>query len=473
LLQALDCVPEASGSNQAELPWIELGERRRGLLFRHLGSSGSSMRAVAETLSGGQVLAPRTGHLADWADIVSGRSTVLDYNDVICQVLRAGYPLLYDFTQTETTAMDRGDTLFLPGSLVDGGIRTPLPTFHWRDGAFRRHDRESPLFLPYVETAYEGTRLPLARLHRLRNEQSVPLRVDHHSALCLRNERQVRELLLTLVHAAGDDDRLLGQVLDRVVHRAGHLERAPVRKAGSGFRSGDRYYPTAESLVDASLLSARAAQTDDDLGQFLRDAPTTVPLASVDVVALIHAFLRTHLVDPDGRSDEPIDVHVHWGALAMAGYPPKRRGYFAKRANSVRWMYDAVVRELPWTRPVVFVMAPAAPYLLWVPEDRQRDRELLALLLRRVRTAIEPWPNRMDRCSPVVQQVVEQWAEGEGGAVSTALRRQFGWTDRTSPTGAELPAVPLVEPAGFSELTMAQACLVAGAVLKVLGGEQP
>jgi hypothetical protein len=374
----------ASSRAVLPMPAGPLRERRRGLLFRHLGTSGSSLRGVAETLSDGRILAPRTGHLADWADIVSGRSTVLDYNDVICKVLRVGRPLLYDFTQTETTAMDRGDTLFLPGSLVEGGIRTPLPTFHWRDGAFHPHDRGSPLFLPYVETAHEGTRLPLTRLHRLRNSERVPLPVDHHSALCLRNEQRVRELLLALVGGAVDD-RALGQVLDRVVHRNGHLEQAPVSQSGSGFRAGDAYYPTAESLVDA------------------------------------------------------VDV--------------RRRG--------------------PWARPVVFLMAPAAPYLLWVPETRHQDRDLVALLLHRVTRAIAAWPDRMDRCTPVVGQVVEQWATEEGRAVSTAFRRQFGWADRTSPAGVELPAADLVEPAGFSELTMAQACLVVGAVVKVLGGEQP
>jgi hypothetical protein len=118
-------------------------------------------------------------------------------------------------------------------------------------------------------------------------------------------------------------------------------------------------------------------------------------------------------------------------------------------------------------------MAPAAPYLLWVPETRHQDRDLVALLLHRVTRVIAAWPDRMDRCTPVVGQMVEQWATEEGRAVSTAFRRQFGWADRTSPAGVELPAADLVEPAGFSELTMAQACLVVGAVVKVLGGEQP
>ncbi len=247
------------------------------------------------------------------------------------------------------------------------------------------------------------------------------------------------------------------------------MDRVPVRRARPGYRAGDAYYPTAESLVEASQISGHAAQTEGELEPFLRQTPDTAPLPSVDVVALLHAFLGTHRRDPVSAPDHPVDVHVHWGALAMAGCPPKRRGYFMKRANSVRWMYDAVVRDLPWASPVAFVMAPIAPYLLWAPETRMADIELLGALIGRVNAATSRWPHRIDRCTPIVGQEVARWLAAEGAAVSGALRQQFGWADRTSPTGAELPVADLVAPAGFTELTMAQACLLVGAIMRELG----
>ncbi|ROO86420.1 hypothetical protein EDD29_3987 [Actinocorallia herbida] len=445
------------GDASTRADWAALTTRSRGLAWRHLGRSDLPLGAAVETLRAAPGSPPRTGHAADWGDIWSGRSTMLDYNAVVCRDLRAGRPLLYDFTQTETAALDGGDTLFLPGSLVRGGIRETLPLLRWKGGGFVPHDRAEPLFLPLVKTRWNGTELPLLHLHRTRERAPVP--IEYHSDLWARHRHRVTRILTTLVERA-PDDRALAQVFSRAARRDGRVVRAPLVRDGRGFRMGDTWYGSAADVARTALLAVDAATATDDFDAVMRALPEAVPLAGVDVVALTYAVLGAHR--PEGRpaGDGRPDVHVQWGALAMAGHPPGSKGYFARHAPKAAWMYDALVESLPWVSPVMFVIAPVAPFLLWAPDRDGADLAALEDLLARVRgrAAAVSAPARL---APEVRRTVAAWTADR--PLSTALRDRLAWRSRLS--AAPLPEAKLREPAGLAALSVAQACLTVDSLI--------
>jgi Family of unknown function (DUF6025) len=440
-----------------------LAARRHGLAWRHLGRSSLPMAALPRVLHAAPGCPPRTGHLADWQDIWHGCSGVLDYNTVISKMLGIGYPLLYDFIQTETAALDQGDTLYLPGSLLCGGIREVLELEHWRRGRFTRCDRSGPLFMPYVQARTGDRRLPLAELHRERARAALPPDVlDFHAALWSRQRRLLAEILITLVDRA-PDDHALGQLFDRVACLDGRVMRSPAHRDGDRFRAGDASYDSAEALVAASLLPLAAAARSGGLAEVMAELPASVPLASVDAVALSYALLGAHRPGRQPAGNGEPDLHLQWGALAMAGCPPGSRGYFARHAGQVRWMYDAAVHGLAWVSPVVFVIAPAAPYFLWLPDTDEEDLQSLGVLLRRVRAQCPPGDDLLAAAAPRVRRLVSEWRAER--VLSPGLRRRLRWRDRVAPGPAPLPPATLAAPPGFGDLTVSQACLVVSALI--------
>jgi hypothetical protein len=446
--------------------WSDLRQGRSHFTAWHLGRTQIPMGALTASLAALPLTPIRTGHLADWSDIGSGRSTVLDYNLVVCRTPGLARPLLYDFNQTEDASLASGDTLFLPGSLVEAGRRSKLPLRHWSPAGIQEHDGSGSLFVPYVETEWDGERLALTELHRRRMRRHFP-EAEFHSDLLVREEERVAEVLHALLRAAGTDTRALSGVFDRVAHRDGRMERVRLSREAAGYRLGPVTYPTADALVAASMLPARVASTAE---RFSRETPPPAhaPLLSVDAVALLYAVLGTHRAPVQPPVCGDFDVHVQWGALAMGGYPPQRRGYFFSGVKKTRWMYEAVVRDVSWAVPLLFVIAPTAPYLLWPSSREPRDTALVEALLARVRTAIAAWPERVDRTVPEIQRVVGEWLDAEGAEVSPAFRRQIMWGDRLSPDGTPLAPGRPVEPDGFASLTMSQACQVIGALVEAV-----
>jgi hypothetical protein len=446
------------------VPWQALGDGQQEFAWQHLGRSAGLVGDVLGTLSALPMTAPRTGHLADWSDIYAGRSSVLDYNLIICGKDRLGSPLLYDFNQTENLGLSSGDTLFLPGSLVTGGVRRGLPLRCWEAGRMRPHDRSTSLFVPYVETDNDGETLPLASL--LRRFAAGPSgEAGFHSDFLLRERERASELLTVLVKAAGADERALTQIFDRVVHRDGRVERAPLRRSGHRYLLDGCTYPSAEDMVEASFLPARVAQAESRLGDVLAEVPETVPLLSVDLVVLLYAVLGSHRGPGQPALCGSFDAHFQWGALAMAGYPPHRAGYFSRRVKKCRALYETAVRELSWTAPLLLVMVPAAPFLLWPSSREPRDTELIGDLVSRALKVTARQPGPADGAARTDETAMRWWAD-KGSQLSPAFRQQLNWTSRLSPSGDQLPPGEPRKPANFDHLTMSQACRVVGTLIK-------
>jgi hypothetical protein len=333
----------------------------------------------------------------------------------------------------------------------------------------RLHDRATPLFLPYAETEYEGIRTPLTRLHRELLAELPAYDADLHSALVLRERRKVAEVLVVLLAAAADDERALSRVFDRVAYRDGRVERVTLRRADHGYALGPVRYRSAAALVEDSFIPAQVAQEPGPLGAVLAQVPEAVPLVSIDVVVLLYAVLKTHRREPAADVDPGrVDVHVQWGALAMAGAPPRRRGYFAGRVSKARAMYEAVVRELDWASPLLFILAPIAPFLLWPSSNSPGDLAPVERLIARTLAVVEPRPEQIDRLGPAIRDIVGTWLGEYRSELTPAFARRLLWADRRSPSGSELPAGRPVEPARFGELTAGQACLLVGTLIKAL-----
>lgn len=445
----------------------ELARGGRGFAWRHLASGAAPIAAVVDALRRSDICPPRTGHLSDWHDIWNGCSTVLDYNAVLCRQLGVGYPLLFDFTQCETDGGDGGDTLFQPGALFRNGRRMPLRLRCCDGSRMVSYGRSRPAFVPYLEAAWEGEWVSLGRLHH-RRAAAVIDTVDTYSQVIKRSESRVRELLTCLLEEA-PNDHAVGMIFDRLVHRDGTVTRAKGRRYGSGFQLGEQHYPDAAALVDASLTPFQVATSADRLATLLPDLPIA-PLASIDVVTLCMAVLGTHRPSGAGWGNGP-DVHVHWGALAMAGAPPLRRGYFAGRVRRARWMYEAAVANLPWVRPIVFVLAPTAPFFLWLPEAAKSERMALGELLHQVHRVVEGTAASDQRSLPVVRGLINEWVEK--GALTMTLRSRLSWQDRSSPDGTELAPSRLVPPDGIGQVPVSTACLLVGLLTEEVAKHHP
>lgn len=111
---------------------------------------------------------------------------------------------------------------------------------------------------------------------------------------------------------------------------------------------------------------------------------------SLQLTNVLFALLDTHHPDtPAGAPESPFITHLHWGARAMAGCPPRRGGYLSRRSTvrSLRALTDPLVRHFDEANPTAFVLLPAQAFMLCPPSTSPDDTEALAELFRSVRAA--------------------------------------------------------------------------------------
>lgn len=111
---------------------------------------------------------PRTGHIGNWGEISKGYAGTLDYNKLICQEQDIGYPLIYNFNQTENKCLSSGDTVYLPGSIISDGNRKLLPIHTWNGNYFINRNRENSYFSPFVLTEFDGQKESLITVQKKR-----------------------------------------------------------------------------------------------------------------------------------------------------------------------------------------------------------------------------------------------------------------------------------------------------------------
>ena len=419
---------------------------------------------------------PRTGHIGNWGNIAWGRAGAMDFNKAICAP-GYGYPLIYGFTQTETDEQHLGDWGYLPGSLIDGDVRTRLPLHAWDGTEFAPCSRERPLFTPFVQAELAGGLHALSDVHRQRMRLHRQFRFEFEQALIARHEATVRPLLMALVDEARHRENSRRALQDLISHAAaidGTVTRGDLVVDGKGFKLVDCYYPSTNALVEHAMVPFRAVahprQFMDSIGSY----PWRLPVVSNTVISVLSALLNTHTPDAGAQrsgTSAPLIPHLHWGGRDMAGYPPRRKGYLLEdtRIRSMKRICTTLVGAFADVQPVCFVLLPAAVFMLCPASANPRDAELLAKLFQKVRE-VAPVAAGAAGAS-CLQQAIEDataaWCDENAVALSPYFLERFGPRRGGLPSG-DLPASSEpVEPEGFRELTLRQASMIVGALFEI------
>ena len=399
------------------------------------------------------LLPPRTGHLGNWEDIALGRSGPMDFNTAICGG-GYGYPLIYGFTRTEADS-EGGDEAYQPGALIEQGKRHTLPLYTWDGQGFILRDRSRPLFCPLTQAEVDGELVPLAELH-WRRMLAIPggLRFKQWAQVLVDNGPLVIDMLSLLIEQA-DGQLKKGTRLSELISHAARLDgevvRTEVQQAGTGYVLEGHRYSSARELAAAALLTVRTLVEPRWFFGQLNEVPPVLPVMSLQLTNVLFAILDTH--HPDGladRPESPFITHLHWGARAMAGCPPRRTGYLARRSTvrSLRAITAPLVEHFGEANPVSFVLLPAQVFTLCPPSTSPGDTEVLADLFK---TVLAAGPGHS-------YETTTAWLSTQSDRLSEYVRSRFK-VDSGVPSDGTLrdPAVP-VEPEGFRELTFRQAC---------------
>lgn len=411
-----------------------------------------------------ELLPPRTGHLGNWEDIALGRSGPMDFNTAICGS-GYGYPLIYGFTRTEADT-EGGDETYQPGSLIDQGRRRTLPLYTWDGQGFARRDRSRPLFCPLTQTEVDGELVPLVEVHWRRMLAIPGYPFKQWATTLVDNGPLVVDMLTLLIDQADPTARKgtrLQELIRQSVRLDGEVGRCEVVRDGAGFVIDGHRFPSARALAEAVLLTVRAlAEPRWFFGQ-IRELPPVLPVMSLQLSTVLWGLLDTHHPDrPAGSAPEsPFVTHLHWGARAMAGCPPRRGGYLVRKSTvrSLRAITAPLVEHFDEANPLAFVLLPAQAFMLCPSSTSPGDPELLAGLFKDV---LAGGPDRAYDTSL-------GWLSSHGERLSDYLRGRFKADSGVRVGGTPRdPGVP-VEPQGFRDLTFRQACSVVAAFEEALG----
>ena len=439
----------------------------------HMGESDLPIGSLLDLIRTDAALCPpRTGHIGNWGNIGLGRAGAMDFNKAICAP-GYGYPLLYCFTQTEAETPRQGDWGYLPGSLVDGDVRTPLRLHVWDGTEFAPCGHAVPRFTPFVQAELDGGLRPLTEVHARRLQPMGPIPFKLEQAIFAEHEATLRPLLTVLIDEARSRDnprRALQDLISHCVALDGTLTRCDLALDGRGYKLGETYYPSTGALVEHVLVPFRAVARPRQFMAEIARLPAQLPLASNLLIAVLSAILETHLpggVLPASRVIGPINPHLHWGGRDMAGYPPRNRGYLLEdtKLRSLKRMCATLVANFPTVQPLCFVLLPATVFMLCSTTAHPGDADLLANLFKQVQSVAND--TGAGNAARGIETVTRAWHEIEGVKLSAYFHDRFG-PRRGGLLAGDLPAVSdPIEPAGFRELTLRQASAIVGALYQI------
>jgi len=440
----------------------QLATGERSFAAVHLGTTGTSIGTVLDLIDADPTLRPpRTGHLGNWTDIAHARGGPMDFNAAIC-ASGYGYPLVYGFTRTEAVEPG-GDDVYLPGSLVDAGTRRPLPLYTWDGSSFALRDRSQPLLCPLVHADVDGTLMPLVGVHWQRIKRVPGFAFEQWASVLADNADLVTDVLCLLLERAEAQRRsqAFDEIISHSVRLDGTVERCDLRPDGKSFILDGHRFASALEVAQAAMLLVTAL---DDASTFfggIAGLPPVLPVIALQLTNVLFGMLQTHRTPGERDTPEdPFTTHLHWGARAMAGCPPRRSGYLTRRSTirSLRALADPLVEYFPQLRRLCFVLMPAQAFMLCPPSSEPDDVALLAELFGRLR----------DRPDDDTQRLTADWLGERGSALSAYVRDRFRPGVGLPVDGLARPAASSVEPQGFRDLSFRQASAVVATFEEVL-----
>jgi|GEM_PF-1448635 len=481
LLEALDLIGDGQPGEKISWARVEdFAERRCAFDWLHLGQTDLAIGRLLDVVAAHpHLLPPRSGHMGNWEAIATGRAGAMDFNR--CAATRGrGYPLVYAFNQTEDATLTLGDCVYLPGSLIRDGQRIELPLHTWDGNAFALRDRSEALFTPFVRSHDGGALEPLTRIHARRMAALTEFRFGLEPDMLMRDEPTLRAVLATLIEdaAAQPNARIaLQELFGRQAGLDGSVSREDMFRNDGIYSMNGTTYGTLEQTVDAAILPLLAVAAPERFDAMIASLPARVPVVATPLIQMLCGLFSTHYPDsPIERATmtQPFNPHFHWGARDMAGYPPVHNGYFARssRAKSAAKICGAVLRNFSQIDPLLFILMPVTIFMLCPTTAHEGDHALVASLIARVRK------HSADAADPAqamaqVQAVVYAWLAEVEGRISpyfiTRFERRSGVLHKARPPAYSEP----VEPAGFRDMSLRQACMTVGALMVALNPDTP
>jgi Family of unknown function (DUF6025) len=454
----------------------DFAERRSSFDAIHLGTTDIPVGRLMEVLLDAVPLRPpRTGHLGNWEDISRGRAGPMDFNQTIC-ARKLGYPLIYCFNQTEDESLSSGDSIYLPGSIVENGQRYILPLSTWNGRRFERRTRKLPLFVPLVWTEFQDQLLPLTRLHWQRMQTVKQFEFQLEAQLIYDHRDQILPMLVALIDEAilrPNSRRALQDLISHAVSLDGRMKRAFVAQGNSGYWLNETYFPSTEALARAMLQLFEAAIEPEQFFDDIAKMPAQLPVMSNILVGVFSAIFFSHYpgIEIDRPTmTQPFNPHFHWGARDMAGFPPRRSGYFMARAStrSIRQICDTLLRGFSQIDPVYFLLMPAAIFMLCPPDVFVKDSETLSVLFQRVRKATAHTDPGSTPAVDETDGLVRDWLSEFGSSVSPYFLNRFR-PGQGILQKVERPLESVAsEPDGFRDLTLRQSCQLVGSLVEAI-----
>lgn len=478
LLTHLDATKSFNGATAKwnQKTFSSMIQRKIGLEWLHLGETDVRVKDLENELKMyNEILAPRSGHIGNWGDISQGRAGLVDYNKVICFEKQIGYPLLYLFNQTEDQLCNQGDSIYLPGSIVESGKPTPLPLFTYDGHSFVPRDRSVSYFTPFVMTNHQGKMQSLISYHFAQFKKISDFNYVSEAELAFSEVELLKKSLRILLSEALFNPRnqeFLPEIFSHVVTKDGQVSRAEIRMTDNKIFMNGFEFENLDELIEASQWPIKIAAQPSNLAEHIQLAPPAMPLRGA-MFTNLWSGLRNYHIKPEFRQEicnqSPISVHLHWGAVGMAGYPPYKRGYFGNKdkIKAAKWMAKLIVNYIQEIKPCFFVLMPVAPYFLTSMCQYKDDSKILNELFLKVIDQTRDMTGDPSKMMDTLKPIVKDWMNGSGSQMSSYFKSKFS-EKRSVASKLDLPSEKgfTIYTESFYELTFRQACILTGLLME-------
>jgi hypothetical protein len=463
--------PDVGGQPRLDAVLMEeMASGRQRLAWAHLGQSRLPIATLEARIRGsGHLQVPRTGHLGDWTPVALGQAFALDYNKIICQQESLGFPHIFDLNQTENAARTEGDSIYLPGSVFRDGRMEELDLQTWNGREFGRADRKRSLLCAFATTMYSLRRVTLPQLHAQTMSRLPLTGFKFESQTLLENEAMLRRFVREVWSQDSKTAAaaMFGLCFDKSCSVSGSVAKIDWRADGSNVQAGEWTFSSYDQILEAILRPLRAAADPQSFLEDPRAYDAPMLLCSASFTPLMLATCGTHL-RRDAAGERPIEtpfrLHLHWGAIGMAGYPPNKRGYFDSNMRYMRKIAPWLSRASEAASPLFFTLLPASIYMLWPRAHDSADGRAVTLLVEEIMERTAGMHHQADLMQSVVVNVAASWLAKHRTVLSPYFQSRFTKSRSIFHSQPDPIESTMARPAGFSELSLAQASMTVGAL---------
>ncbi len=452
--------------------------RQVGFDWLHLGQTSVTIGQLSKhLLSLAHIQPPRTGHLGNWGGILRNDAGAMDFNHPTTRG-GLGRGLIYTFNQTETSDLSSGDVVYRPATDFSSGQAKPLPLFSWQNGEFRPCDPSVAYFSPMIQTLNQGQRQSLVSFHMA--QLPTNLRFQSESDLIYRQWPLVLSIIKHLLRTSLDAQNPKAEcqeLISHVVSLDGQVARAGVAiNQVNGLRTlciEGLEGLSLDELAERCVLPFMASSDPETFFNHMKSLPERFPVVSNTLTRILSALCHSHF-DTESINQQmmtPFNPHYHWGARAMAGYPPIKRGYFSnknKRRFTSRFC-QRIIEVFPEVAPLLFLILPSSVFMLQASTRHPEDASCLDRLFDAVMDQTEGQASQPELMVETVSRLVGQWLDKEEGKISLYLLNRFRpnqgvehGLDEMADCSASLPIYEPLDSDSFHALGLQQACMIVG-----------